>query len=72
MEFFELLYLILHAASLAQQCKQLVLQLLIEFGLNVLNEIINFFAFIFFGFSDFLDGPLDIVHMLGKLLESLF
>lgn len=72
MEFFELLYLILHAASLAQQCEQLVLQLLIEFGLNIFNKIINFFAFVFFGFGDFLNGSLDIIHMLGELLESLF
>ena len=65
MELFKLLNLILHALSLTQQCKQLILQLSIKLCLNVFDEVFNFFAFIFFTSCNFLDSYLNFTHVLG-------
>lgn len=70
-EFFKLLYLILHALPLGPKGEQLVLELRIKLMLDILIEVLDLFALLFFCFRHFLDRRLDILRVFRQFFEPL-
>lgn len=70
LEILKRFYFISHAILLGYQGKQFLLQLCIEFIVNILNDKVNFFSLFIFGFGDFLNSALDLSHIKVEFLES--